>query len=66
MVQWGEPIFFSLGIHTAFRHPLSWDFRIKYIDIHLVCLIITIGNQGETYEEYKAWWASRSLGAVEH
>lgn len=52
MIQWGRPIFFSLGVHI--------DPRIPYIDIHLIFIIITIGNCEKQYQDYKAWWASRS------
>ncbi len=53
MIQWGWPIFFSLGIHI--------DRSLKYIDFHLVFIIITIGNPDWPYEEYRAWWSSRSI-----
>jgi hypothetical protein len=53
MIQWGRPIFFSFGIHV--------DSHLKYVDFHLIAMIITLGNMEETYREYKAWWSSRSL-----
>jgi hypothetical protein len=53
MVQWGWPILFSLGIHV--------DRNWKYIDLHLVFVILTIGNPDWPYEEYRAWWSSRSI-----
>jgi len=52
MVQWGKPIFFSLGIHI--------DRRLKYMDLHLIFLIITIGNPDWGFEDYRAWWSSRN------
>lgn len=62
MIQWGRPIFFSLGIHI--------DSRLRYVDLHLIFIIITIGNAGKSgdwsYDEYRVWWASRSNGAIEH
>lgn len=61
MIQWGRPIFFSLGIHI--------DSRLRYVDLHLVFIIITIGVQKPEdwgYEEYRVWWASRSNARVEH
>jgi hypothetical protein len=53
MLQWGRPIFFSLGIHV--------DPRIGYVDLHLVACILTLGNCEATYREYRAWWSSRSI-----
>jgi len=53
MLQWGKPIFFSLGIHI--------DPRIWYVDLHLIACIITFGHCEKAYTDYKAWWASRSL-----
>jgi hypothetical protein len=53
MVQWGKPIFFSLGIHI--------DYNLKYVDLHLIFIIITFGNPDWPYKEYKAWWSSRSI-----
>jgi hypothetical protein len=53
MIQWGRPIFFSLGVHI--------DPRVPYIDFHLIAMILTIGNLDKTYKDYKAWWSSRSL-----
>ena len=56
MIQWGKPIFFSLGIHV--------DNQLKYIDIHLIFIIITLGDPNWTYDEYSnahhAWWSSRN------
>lgn len=60
MIQWGRPIFFSFGIHI--------DYRLRYVDIHLFFLIITIGktNPGDwSFEEYRVWWASRSNARIE-
>lgn len=61
MVQWGRPIFFSLGIHI--------DSHLKYVDFHLIFAIITIGKQNPddwAYDDYRTWWASRSNARVEH
>jgi len=52
MVQWGWPIFFSLGIHI--------DPRARYIDLHIIFFILTIGNP-KVYEQYLSWWSSRSI-----
>ena len=53
MVQWGWPVFLSIGIHV--------DFRVPYIDLHLIAMIITIGNCEKTYKDYRTWWSSRSI-----
>jgi len=53
MVQWGKPIFFSLGIHI--------DRALKYIDFHLIFIILTFGKPDWDYKEYQAWWSSRSI-----
>lgn len=53
MVQWGWPIFFSLGIHI--------DRQLKYMDLHLGFIIITFGNPDWPYEDYRAWWSSRTI-----
>jgi hypothetical protein len=50
MLQWGEPIFFSLGIHI--------DPRKKYIDFHIIYFIFTIGDP-KAYIEYESWWSAR-------
>lgn len=51
MLQWGRPIFLSVGVHL--------DYRFRYIDFHLGAAILTIGNISQEYEEYQAWWSSR-------
>lgn len=52
MLQWGMPIAYSLGIHI--------DHKFKYIDFHLLFIIITLGNMKHEYEYYQAWWSSRT------
>lgn len=51
MVQYSRRIFFSLGIHL--------DFELRYIDLHLGCLILTLGDMEREYDQYQAWWSSR-------
>lgn len=56
MIQWGKPIFFSLGIHI--------DCFLRYVDFHLIFLIITIGKTDYDFDTYeinlRSWWASRT------
>ena len=53
MVQWGRPIWFSLGIHI--------DCHLRYVDVHLGFLILTLGSPDYSFEEYHTWWSARSL-----
>lgn len=51
MVQWGKSVKYSVGIHV--------DHQFQYVDFHLLFFIVTIGNP-DAYEDYQAWWSSRS------
>jgi len=55
MVQWGWPIFFSLGLHV--------DPRIWYVDLHVIATILTFGNLDAVDYDFKAWNSSRSVDA---
>lgn len=54
MFQWGTDILFSIGLHL--------DRRLRYMDIHLLSIILTLGNIETEYEYYQAWWSSREQG----
>jgi hypothetical protein len=50
MVQWGWPIFLSLGLH--------FDFRAPYLDLHLGAVIVTLGRIRKQADDYQAWWCA--------
>lgn len=53
MLQWGWSILFSVGLHI--------DWRLRYVDLHLGCVIVTLGRPEWGYEECRAWWSARSI-----
>lgn len=54
MIQWGFPIFFSLGIHL--------DRNFRYLDLHFIFVILTIGRLNKNdFKEAGAWWSAREV-----
>jgi len=53
MVQYGINIGFSLGIHV--------DFWLRYVDIHIPLIVITIGNIKEVEYPPETWHSARDI-----
>lgn len=52
MIQWGKPAFLSFGIHI--------DYYVRYVDFHLIFVIVTIGKPECGFEDFHTWCSSRN------